>query len=68
MDDAWIYPIREYIRSRQATIAKNVVCRPIYKLCVKAERMTETIWMVIWWDQDVVNEPEESTDILRHLT
>ena len=55
MEAAGLQPIGEYIMRRQATIAEKLACRPIYELCVKAERMSGTIWRVIWWDQDVVN-------------
>ena len=59
MDAAGLHPIVEYIRRWQETMAENLACRPFYELCVDAERMPWTIWMVRWWDQDVVNEPEE---------
>ena len=54
-----IYPIMEYIRRRQATITEKVSCRLIYEICFDVERMPGTIWMMRWWDQYVVNEPEE---------
>ena len=41
------------------TIAEKLAYRPIYELCVKVERRPGTIWRIIWWDQDVVNETEE---------
>ena len=59
MDVTGFHTIGEYIRRRQATIAKKVECFPIYELCVEAKRLMGTICMVIWWNQDVVNEPEE---------
>ena len=59
MDAVVLHPIREYIRRQQATISKKVVYRPIYELHVEVEQMTGKIWMVRWWYQDVVNEPEE---------
>ena len=54
-----LYPINEYIRRWQVTIAENVVCHTINELCVKAEQRPGKIWKMRWWDQDVVNEPEE---------
>ena len=60
--------IGEYISRWQETIAEKVACRPIYKLCVEGEWMLGTIRMVRWRDQDVVNEPEELTKIMRNLT
>ena len=41
------------------SIADKVVCHPVYKLYVKAEHSPGTKRSMRWWDQDVVNEPEE---------
>ena len=46
-------------RGRQAAIAENVACRLIDELCVEAEQRPGTSRRMIWWKQDVVNEPEE---------
>ena len=54
-----LHPIREYIRRRKTPIAEKVECCPIYELCVEVDWRPGTIHMMIWWDQDVVNEPEE---------
>ena len=54
-----LHPIQEYIWRRQATIAEQVACLPIYELCTEAERMPGTSRMEIWWDQEVVHESEE---------
>ena len=59
LEAAGLNPIMEYIRIRQETTEEKVACRPIYELCVKAERRTGMRQIMIWWDQDVVNEPEE---------
>ena len=59
LEDVALHPIMDYIKRRQAIIAGKVPCRPIYELCVKAEQMLGKSRMVRWWDQDVVNEPEE---------
>ena len=32
---------------------------PIYDTCTEVEQIMRTSWMVQWWDQDAVNEPEE---------
>ena len=53
-----LHPIQEYIQIRQADIAEQVECRPIYELCIEAEGRTGMIHMMIWWYQDVVNESE----------
>ena len=57
MDSAGIHPIMVYIKRRPTTIAERVDCRPVYALCMEAERKPGTIRMVHWWDQDTVNEP-----------
>ena len=49
-------------------MTENVACRPIYEICIEVERMPRMIRMVRWWDQDVVNEPEEYTEILHNFT
>ena len=49
-----LYPMKEYIRRQQADIAAQVVCRPIYELCIEAEGRPGTSQMMIWRDQDVV--------------
>ena len=43
-----LHPIMDYIRSQKATIAGKLKCRPIYEICVKAERRPGKIWGVIW--------------------
>ena len=59
MEAAGIHPIGVYIRRRQATISESVACHFIYELCTVAEQMPGTIWLVRWWYQYAVNEPEE---------
>ena len=58
MESAGIHLIRLYIRRRQETIAERVACCPIYEPFMEAERIPGTSWLVRWWDQDAVNEPE----------
>ena len=59
LEAAGLHPIMEYIRRRQANTSKKVSFRPIYELCVEVERRPGTSRRIIWWDQDIVNEPEE---------
>ena len=59
LEAAELHPIMEYIRRRQATIMEKVACRPIYELYVDSERSPGTSRRMKWWDQGVVNEPEE---------
>ena len=61
MESAGFRPIRVYIKRRHTTIAERVYCRPIYALCTESEQMTGTKRMVLWWDQDAINYPEEYT-------
>ena len=68
MDTARLHPIREYIRRRQAKIEYKLACLPIYELCAEAEWMPGKIRMMIWWNQEVVNESEDYTEILSNLS
>ena len=56
LDTTGICPTKEYIQRRQATVAAQVACRPIYELCTGAERIPGTSWFMKWWDQDVGQE------------
>ena len=68
MDAVGLHPIGEYISSWLATIAEKVAFCTIYELCVEADRIPGASCMVILWDQDVVNKPEDWAGILRSLT
>ena len=46
---------------------EKVLCRTIYELWYEAEQMPWTIQMMMWWYQDVIDEPEEYTDNLLNL-
>ena len=59
MDAMGLHPIKVYIKRRQKTIVERVACSPVYALCKEGERMPGMTRMVLWWDQDAVNEPEE---------
>ena len=43
-----LHPIQEYIWRRQATITVEVICSPIYELCIEAERRPGTRRVVRW--------------------
>ena len=59
LEAAVLNHILKYIRRLQTTIAENVACCPNYELCVEAEQRLGTRRSMIWWGQDVINEPEE---------
>ena len=59
LEAAGLNQIIEYIRRLQTAIAENVACCPNYELCVEAEQRLGTRRSMIWWGQDVINEPEE---------
>ena len=59
MDSAGPYPIGVYTQRLHMTILERVACRPVCTLLMEADRMPGTSRMMRWWDQDVVNEPEE---------
>ena len=61
MEAAGIHPIGVYIKSRQTTIVDRVAFRPVYALCTETERIPGTSWLVQWWDQDSINEPDKYT-------
>ena len=48
MDYAGIQPIGVYIKSRHTTIAGMLACRPVYALCMEAERIPGMSRMVQW--------------------
>ena len=56
LEAAGLHPIQEYIRRRQEKISTQVERRPIYELCTKAEQRQGMIWIMRWWNQDVVHE------------
>ena len=41
-----LHPIGVYIRIQKVTIAERMDFCPIFELCMEAERMPGTIWMV----------------------
>ena len=52
-------PIGVYKQRQNMTISERAAFRPVYAFCTETERIPGTRRMVRWWDQDVVNEPEE---------
>ena len=53
LDTTGIYPIKEYIQRRQATIAAHVAFSTIYELCMGESSMMVCSRFMRWWDQDV---------------
>ena len=53
LDTAGLCLIKEYIKRMKYTIADQVSFRPIYDLCMGAERMLLASRFLRWWDQDV---------------
>ena len=58
LDTSGIWPIKEYIQRRQANVAAQVDCHPIYELCAGAERVPGTSRFMWWWYQDMGREVE----------
>ena len=52
LETTGIWPIIEYVRRQQATIAEYVAGRPIYELCTGAERMEGSSMLLMWCDQE----------------
>ena len=46
------WPIRGYVRKRQAKNAEYVSGSQIYKLCTGAENMEVSSRFLRWWDQE----------------
>ena len=60
MDAMGLWPIKEYIWRRQATIAEHIVNCPIYELCTATEKMLGSSIFMRWWYQEI--NPEEEGD------
>lgn len=54
LEEAGLFPIKEYILQRQWGLAAYVHNRPIYQLCMESTRKsgTPTRWRR-WWDQNL---------------
>ena len=59
MEASGLHTIRDYIMRLQETISEKLAFLPIHEIFSEAEWMPVMSQIVIWWDQDVVNEPEE---------
>ena len=64
LDEAGLWPMREYIRRRQATVEQYIATRPIYELCTTAVPQRGSSRLLRWWQQDhsAVEEEEEEKD------
>ena len=58
LDITGVWPIKEYIKRRQATITAHIACQPIYELCTGVDNITGSDKFMRWWDQDVGREVE----------
>lgn len=54
MEKASLWPMREYVRRRQATVEDYIATRPIYNLCIAAdaEPLPGSTSRLRWWNQD----------------
>jgi hypothetical protein len=64
LDEAGLYPLRTYIQRRQETIARHIITRPIYQLCLIAAVATEGEGNTCtrWWTQDLDPPTEAPAD------
>ena len=53
-----LWPMKEYIRRQQATIAEYIANHPMYELCTGEERIMGSSRFLWWWDQDISQEEE----------
>ena len=51
LEAAGLWPTRESMWRRQATIVEYIADRPIYELCTGEERMEGYRRFLWWWDQ-----------------
>ena len=58
LESVGIWPMKEYIRRQQSTIANYITNHPIYELCTGAERMPVSSRFMRWWDQYLKQEEE----------
>lgn len=49
---AGLYPMKEYVRRRQATYADYLATRPLYQLCVNTPPVPGTSRQLRYWEQD----------------
>ena len=56
LEEVGLWPMKEYIRRRQATIAKYITNIPIYELCTGENQMMLSSRFMRWWDQDITWE------------
>ena len=48
LEIAWLWPIKEYIQRRQATIAEHIACQPIYELFTGVEKFPGSSKFMRW--------------------
>ena len=46
---AGLWPLREYVRRRQATIAEYILSPHIFEFCTRAEQITGSSCILKWW-------------------
>ena len=56
MEVSGMYPIKEYVQRRQATIAAHIANRPIYELYTGVENIPGSSRFMRWWYQYMVRE------------
>ena len=62
MEEAVLWPMKEYIQRQQATIAEYIANKPIYELCTGVGRIQGSRRFLQWWDQYLSREEEVACD------
>ena len=57
-----LYGIDHYIKARRETVAAYIRDRPIFSLCVEAERRRGTSPRQYWWDQEMSLDDASEAD------
>ena len=59
LKESSLFPVREHVRRRQATVARYIATRPIYQRCTAAQRRPGSASRVLrWWEQNHSAEAE----------
>ena len=58
LEAAGMFPMKEYIRIWQPTIAEYIANCPIYEVCTGLEWVQGSRRFLQWWDQYITREEE----------
>ena len=62
LEAAGLFPMKEYVRRRQAHIADYIATRPICNMCVDATPLSGSSRRLRWWQQDHSERQADNDD------